>query len=41
MKLNICILIKDDNLLEKYFEIWGNIRNSIKKELGSNPVYNE
>ena len=34
-------LIKDDELIEKYNEIWGKIKNSIKKELDSEPVYNE
>ena len=28
----ISILIKDDELLEKYNEIWENVQNSIKKE---------
>ena len=34
-------LIKDDELLEKYNEIWGKVRNKIKKEFDSEPVYNE
>ena len=34
-------LIKDDELLEKYNEIWEKVKNSIKKELHSEPVYNE
>ena len=34
-------LIKDEKLLEKYNEIWRNISSIIKKEFGSNPVYNE
>ena len=34
-------LIKDDELLEKYNEIWGRVTNSIKKEFDSEPVYNE
>ena len=34
-------LIKDDELLEKYNEIWENVRNSIKKEFDSEPVYDE
>ena len=42
MKLNIYIfLIKDDELLEQYNEIWEKLKNSLKKELGSNPIYNE
>ena len=34
-------LIKDDELLEKYNEIWEKIKNSIKKEFDSKSVYNE
>ena len=34
-------LIKDDELLEKYNEIWEKVQNSIKKEFESKPVYNE
>ena len=34
-------LIKDDELLKKYNEIWEKVKNSIKKELHSKPVYNE
>ena len=34
-------LIKDEKLLEKYNEIWRNVSSIIKKEFGSNPVYNE
>ena len=34
-------LIKDDELLEKYHEIWGKNKNIIKKEFNSEPVYNE
>ena len=41
MKLNIYFLIKDDELLEQYNEIWEKLKNSLKKELGSNPIYNE
>ena len=37
----IYFLIKDDELLEQYNEIWEKLKNSLKKELGSNPVYNE
>ena len=31
-------LIKDDELLEKYNEIWGKVKNIIKKEFNSEPV---
>ena len=34
----ISFLIKDD---EKHNEIWEKVRNSIKKEFDSEPVYNE
>ena len=34
-------LIKDDELLEKYNEIWEKVKNIIKKEIDSEPVYNE
>ena len=33
--------IKYDELLEKNNEIWEKLRNSIKKEFDSEPVYNE
>ena len=33
-------LIKDDELLEKYNEICEKVRNSIKKEFDSEPIYN-
>ena len=38
MKLYIS---KDNGLLEKYNEIWEKVKNSIKKEFDSEPVYNE
>ena len=34
-------LIKDDELLEKYSGIWEKVKNSIKKEFDSEPLYNE
>ena len=34
-------MIKDDELLEKYNEIWDKVENSIKKEFDSRLVYNE
>ena len=34
-------LIKDDELLEKYKEIWEKVKNSIKKYFDSEPVYYE
>ena len=37
----ISILIKDDELSEKYNEIWEKVKNSLKKEFDSEPVYNE
>ena len=38
MKLYIS---KDNGLSEKYNEIWEKVKNSIKKEFDSEPVYNE
>ena len=38
----ISLLIKDDELLERYNEIWGKISiKQCKKEFDSGPVYNE
>ena len=37
----VSFLIKGDNLLEKYNTIWEKVRNSVKKEFGSEPVYNK
>ena len=37
----ISFLITDDELLGKYNEIWEKVKNSIKKEFDSEPVYNE
>ena len=34
-------LIKDDELLEKYDEIWEKVENSVKKEFDSKSVYLE
>ena len=34
-------LIKDDELLEKYDEIWGKVKNSPKKDFYNKPIYNE
>ena len=41
MKPNMSFFIKDDELLEKYNEIWEKVKNSIKEEFDSKPVYNE
>ena len=41
MKLNSSFFIKHDELLEKYNEIWEKVKNSLKKEFDSEPVYNE
>ena len=35
------LLIKDDDLLEKYNEIWEKVKNSIKKKFDSELVYSE
>ena len=34
-------LIKDDDLLEKFNEIWEKVKNSIKKEIDNEPLCNE
>ena len=34
-------LIKNEELLEKYYEIWDKVRNNIKSGFDSEPVYNE
>ena len=34
-------VIKDDELLEKYNEMWGKVKNIIKKKFDSEPVYDE
>ena len=42
MKLYIHLFfIKDEELLEKFNEIWEEVKNSIKKELDNEPVYNK
>ena len=33
-------LIKDDGLLEKYYEIWEKVKKSFEKQFYSEPVYN-
>ena len=37
----ISFFIKDDELLEIYNAIWEKVKNSIKKEFDSEPVYNQ
>ena len=37
----ISLLIKDDELLEKYYEIWEKVKINIKKEFDSESVYSE
>ena len=39
MKLNECIFIDADELLEKYNGILNNVSNIINKELGYKPIY--
>ena len=38
---HISFLIKDDELLEEWNEIQKNVKDSLKKEFDSEPVYNE
>ena len=35
------LFIEDDDLLEKYKNIWDKISTNIKKEFDSEPVYNK
>ena len=37
----ISFLVKHDELLEKYNEIWENFKNSLRKEFDSKPKYNQ
>ena len=37
----LSFFIKDDELLEKYNEIWENVKNNIEEEFDSQPVYNK
>ena len=42
VKLNICLFfIEDNELLEKYNEIWEKVKNSIKKVYDSEPLYHK
>ena len=38
---NISFLIKDDNVLDKYNEIWSVIKNKLGIKLHSEPVYDQ
>ena len=41
MKRGICFFfIKDNELLEKYHEIWDKVSKTIQKKFDSEPVYN-
>ena len=37
----MCFLIEDDDILEKYNNIWGKVSVDIKKEFNSDLVYNK
>ena len=37
----ISFLIKDDELLEKFNGIWEKVKDSLKKEFNSEPVYSK
>ena len=37
----MCFFIKDDELLEKHNEIWKKVRNNIKYQFDSEPVYKQ
>ena len=36
---NVSFLMNVDKLLEKYNEIWWKVKNCLKKEIDSGPVY--
>ena len=38
---NMSFLIKNDEILEKFNEIWEKLSDSIKNEFNSDPVYNK
>ena len=38
---NTCFLIKDDNVLDKYNEIWDKIKETLNIKFHSMPVYDE
>ena len=38
---NMCFMIEDDSLLEKYNESWNKIKNTLNIKLHSMPVYDE
>ena len=38
---HVSFSIKSDKLLEKYNAIWKKVKNSLKKEFDSQPLYNE
>ena len=39
--MNMSFLIKDDELLEKYEQIWDLIKNKLKNKFHSEPVYDK
>ena len=41
MKLNMSFFIKDDELIENVIEIWEKVKNILKKEFDSEPVYDK
>ena len=38
---NMSFLIKDDNLLDKYNEIWNKVKKTLNIKFNSMPVYDE
>ena len=38
---NISFMLKNDDVLDKYNEIWGNIKTDLKTKFHSMPVYDE
>ena len=38
---NMCFMVKDDNVLDKYNKIWGKIREMLNIKFHSMPVYDK
>ena len=39
--LNLSFMIKDDNVLVKYNEIWNNVKKTLNRKFHSTPIYDE
>ena len=38
---NMSFIIKDDDVLDKYYEIWNKIKNTLNIKFHSTPVYHD